>query len=57
MERFNPVTCEMVFPRQGSIPVTEVSVQKVIRVPREKLQMRYETDVLPPNSSMNNLAM
>jgi hypothetical protein len=44
MESFDPVSCKMVFPDRGSIPVTEASVQKVIGVPRGKLQVRYEVD-------------
>lgn len=44
MESFDPVTCQMVFPGRGSIPVTESSVQKVIGVPRGRVEMQYKVD-------------
>jgi hypothetical protein len=42
MESFDSTSCSLVFPGRGSIPITEDSVQKVIGVPRGKLQVSYD---------------
>jgi hypothetical protein len=42
MESFDSASCSLVFPGRGSIPITEESVQKVIGVPRGKLQVSYD---------------
>lgn len=44
MESIYPVSCMMVFPGRGSIPITEDSVQEVLDVPRGTLEVQYEVD-------------
>ena len=45
MESFDPVSCKLVFPGRGAIPVTEPSVQEVLGLPRGNRDVRYEIDV------------
>lgn len=44
MYSFDPTICRMIFPGRGSIPVTEVSVSKVMGVPLGRLEVQYVTD-------------
>ena len=44
MESFDPVSCKLVFPGRGAIPVTEPSVQEVLGLPRGNRDVRYEID-------------
>ena len=40
----DPVSCKLIFPGRGEIPVTEQSVQSVLGVPRGSREVRYELD-------------
>lgn len=44
MEHFDASSCSLVFPGRGTIPITEISVRKVLGVPQGIMEVRYDLD-------------